>query len=335
MEASKKKSSPRGRKDGEEYQGRFIDLTLDRWFKRTFTRKDILLLTLQLILPEKNIKSVTLVRNEHTNRIPGGRNVIIDVECMSQSGERFIVEMQREPQYWFRERTLYYSAVAIQQQLRSGRDDDPDVQETGWNDDAIAQEAGTSVTRGGGYDFLPVYVLSLLNFSLHKEDKGRRVKYVYSIRENESGELMTDRLTYIFVELPNHREPDDPAATRLDRFCYLMRNMSKLKQRPEQDEQDALFSLLLDSADFTTFTPDEKNRYQDDMTTERDIENQMFYKYNEGRKEGKAEGIAEGLAEGTANANLEVARKMLSMGYPVGDIAKITTLTAEQIEALK
>lgn len=69
------------------------------------------------------------------------------------------------------------------------------------------------------------------------------------------------------------------------------------------------------------------------------------------RREGKAEGIAEGkeigLAEGEAigiakgeamgvtNANTATAKRLLSMGFNVQDIAKATSLSIEQVEALK
>ena len=55
----------------------------------------------------------------------------------------------------------------------------------------------------------------------------------------------------------------------------------------------------------------------------------------EGRAEGRAEGLAEGRAEGQAESRLEVARKMLSKGLDVKEIAEFTDLTVEAIEKLK
>lgn len=57
-----------------------------------------------------------------------------------------------------------------------------------------------------------------------------------------------------------------------------------------------------------------------------------------GREEGLAKGLAkgreEGLAKGREEANRETARKMRQMGLPVATIAKVTGLTAEEIETL-
>ena len=53
------------------------------------------------------------------------------------------------------------------------------------------------------------------------------------------------------------------------------------------------------------------------------------------RREGIAEGKEIGLVEGEANANIATAKRLLSMGLTVHDIAKATSLPIEQVEALK
>ena len=54
-----------------------------------------------------------------------------------------------------------------------------------------------------------------------------------------------------------------------------------------------------------------------------------------GFAKGKDVGIAEGEAMGIANANIATAKRLLSMGFSVQDIAKATSLPIEQVEALK
>ena len=53
------------------------------------------------------------------------------------------------------------------------------------------------------------------------------------------------------------------------------------------------------------------------------------------RREGIAEGKEIGLVEGETNANIATAKRLLSMGLTVQDIAKATSLPIEQVEALK
>ena len=91
-----------------------------------------------------------------------------------------------------------------------------------------------------------------------------------------------------------------------------------------------LISLLFNSAVIRTFTPEEKARYDYDMTTERDIRNQINYTMTEGMARGKVEGKAEGKAE-TQQA---IARRMLSEGLAVDLVSKMTGLAQEQVRSL-
>ena len=55
---------------------------------------------------------------------------------------------------------------------------------------------------------------------------------------------------------------------------------------------------MFDSAEIATFTPEERAKYHLDMTTERDIHNQIEYARVTGREEGREEGLAEGMEKG-------------------------------------
>ena len=76
--------------------------------------------------------------------------------------------------------------------------------------------------------------------------------------------------------------------------------------------------MLFNSADLHTFAPEEKIKYHNDMTTERDIRNQIKYAHDEGIAEGKAETAAE--------------LKRLGIDHDV--ICKSTGLTEEQLAKL-
>ena len=55
----------------------------------------------------------------------------------------------------------------------------------------------------------------------------------------------------------------------------------------------------------------------------------------EGKAQGLAEGKAEGFAEGKAEEKTATAKRLLSMGLSVEDIAKATSLSVEQVEAIE
>ena len=53
------------------------------------------------------------------------------------------------------------------------------------------------------------------------------------------------------------------------------------------------------------------------------------------RREAKAEGEAIGLTKGKAEEKTAIAKRLLSMGLSVQDVAKATLLSIEQVEKIK
>ena len=99
-----------------------------------------------------------------------------------------------------------------------------------------------------------------------------------------------------------------------------------LTERPEELKQE-IFKLLFNSAELANFTADERAKYQLDMTTERDIKNQIEFARDEGREEGRVEGRVEGIRLSALN--------MLKDNLPVDTICRYTGLSEEEVEALR
>ena len=293
--------------------GRYARIIMDDWFKRTFgtePNKGLLIMLLKELIPEHDIKDLTYVQQEHINPFPGKKDALIDVECVDTDGTRFIVEMQVARQRFFYERSLFYSTFGIQQQVEKSSSMD--------------------------YGFPPVYFVGFMDFSLHEGSD--RVLYRYSLREKETGEEMTGSLQFVFLELTNCRKALTPEATLLDNFCYALHNMEHLTDRPEELKEE-IFKRLFKTAEIANFTPEERIKYENDMTTERDIQNYISYAREKGLEEGmekgmekgREEGREEGRAEGMANA----ARNMLAEGFSIDLVVKCTGLSIEQVKELK
>ena len=70
-------------------------------------------------------------------------------------------------------------------------------------------------------------------------------------------------------------------------------------------------SRLFESAEIATFTPEERIKYQNDMTTERDRYNQLVFAEAKGREQGREEGRVEGRKEGRKEGREGAIRKMV------------------------
>jgi len=275
--------------------GRYARILLDYWFKRTFGmegRQRLLMLFLQEVIPEHRIASLTYAPQEHENPHPDMKGIRVDVECTDEDGTRFVVEMQLAHQKHFYERALFNSTFAVQEQMIAGRD---------------------------SYDFPAVYFIGLMDFSLHEGSDC--VMFRYNILECTTHELMTDRLQFIFLELPNCRAVS-PESTVLEKFCYALHNMENLPGKPEGFEGE-LFRLLFETAEIATFTPQEKIKLENDMRTERDLRNQMAYALEKGREEGRKEGREEGREEGRKEGREAILEILRESGYSEEALAEL------------
>ncbi|MCI2108802.1 MAG: Rpn family recombination-promoting nuclease/putative transposase [Bacteroidales bacterium] len=207
--------------------------------------------------------------------------------------------MQLHYQDFFCERMVYYSAAALLEELRKGSDG---------KDTACF------------YDYPPVYVVALLNFSMHENTD--KVLFTYQLLEKDLHDRMTDRLNFVYLEMPNYKGDLKDASSVPQAFSYVMRNFPQMSERPEGLNED-LFRLLFDSAEISKFRPDERIKYVHDMTTERDIRNQILT----ARNQGVEQGIQQGKEEDASN--------LLKLGIDIEVVSRATGLSVERISALR
>lgn len=280
--------------------GRYANILLDRWFKRTFgwaPAKRLMQLFLQELIPERQIKEISYGPQEHINPIDQNKDVRLDVDCYDADGKHFIVEVQLTEQDTFYERAVFNSSFVIQEQVHRGSTD---------------------------WGFAPIYFIGIVNFSIHKGSD--QVLYRYRLKEIESGEVMTERLEYIFLEVPNCSRAMTKEATQLDNLCYVLRNISQMDSRPEGLEGE-IFDLLFNSAELSKFAVKERKEYIKDMTTERDIANQMAFAERKGREQGIEQGISQ--------EKQTIAQAMLAQGISVSVVSACTGLSEEEVELLR
>ena len=281
------------------YEFKYADLLDDDVFKLVFGRestKDVMIEFLNQVIPDRKIVDLEFIDKEMHPAERDAKGVVYDMFCKTDSGARIIVEVQRRKQPFYPERAVYYSTFQIQRQVEAGAD---------------------------AYDFLPVYVVNILDFKMDKHDVGTDIKTVYRLYEERSRRLLTDRVTFIFIELPRFMKTiDELDGNVLEGMYFCFKNMSVLDERPKVLTHQ-IFSKIFEVSELYNMDQDTRDKVIHKMTTERDLRNQMAY--------ARQEAIEEGLAEGRA----EVARGMLADGMPVDKIAKYTNLSIEEIEALK
>ena len=288
------------------YKFKYADLLDDDVFKLVFGRestKDVMIEFLNQVIPDRRIADLEFIDKEMHPVERDCKGAVYDMFCKTDDGSRIIVEVQRRKQPFYPERALYYSTFQIQRQVEAGAEE---------------------------YDFLPVYVVNLLDFEMDKDSSDRKVMSVYRLYEEQSHRLLTDRVTFIFIELPKFNKTiDELDGNILEGMYFCFKNMTVLDSRPEVLDHQ-VFAKIFEASELYNMDEITRDKVLHKMTTERDLRNQMAY----ARKEAIAEGLAEGRAEGIIEAKIQIARNMRSMDLDIKMIAEATGLAIEEIEKL-
>ena len=291
----------------------FINPFTDVGFKKIFGQemtKDLLIDFLNdLLVDEKNIRDIHFLDKELLPEFMGDRGVIYDIHCVTEDGEQIIVEMQNRQQVNFRERALYYLSRTISHQGERGTD---------WK-----------------FSLKAVYGVFFMNFRLDEMPHKLRTDVVLADRDTH--EQFSDKMRFIFIELPAFIKEEDECETDFERWIYVLKNMETLKRLPFKARK-SVFEKLEKIVDIASLSKEEREKYDESIKVYRDNLAAMEYAEVKGRAEGlekgRMEGRAEGRAEGEKKKQIEVARNLKQMGLSVEVIIQGTGLTAEEIERL-
>ncbi len=297
---------------------KYLDPFTDFGFKRLFgsePNKDLLIDFLnQLLPPEHRIQDLTYADKEHMGRTEFDRRAIFDIFCTGQNGERFIVEMQRAKQDYFKDRSVFYASFPIQEQAQRGD----------WD-----------------YKLEPVYLIGILDFVFAEDQDSPDVCHRVQLKDQHH-RVFYNKLTFIYLEMPKFTKTEDELETPFDKWLYVLRHLPQLDERPPK-LQERIFKHLFDEAEVGKFNRDELALYEESLKVYRDNKNTWDYaikeakeiSHTEGRAEGEKIGEARGEKIGEARKAQTFARKLLRKNMPLAEIADLTDLTEVEVEALR
>jgi len=288
-----------------EFVEKYINPFTDYGFKKLFgeeLNKDLLLDFLNELLKEEQgqIKELTYLKTEHLGLTELDRKAIFDLYCENERGEKFIVELQKSKQNFFKDRTVYYSTFPIREQAKRAD----------WN-----------------YELKAVYTIAILDF-VFEADKNEPDKFRYDVKlkDIETNKVFYDKLTFIYLEMPKFKKTIDELETRFDKWLYVISNLNKLDRIPDS-LREQIFEKVFETAEIAKFTPAQVLSHEDSLKYYRDLKNSL----DTAREEGEIEGILKGKLEG----KIEVAKNMLSMNVAADIVMQATGLSEEEIKTLR
>ena len=287
-----------------EEKEKYINAFTDFGFKKLFgeePNKDLLIDFLnELLRNETTIKDLTYGNLEKIGDIVEERKAVFDLYCENKKGEKFIVEIQKAKQDFFKDRTVFYSTFPIREQAIKG---------STWN-----------------FELKSVYSIGILDFRFNDKNQRQTVVNEVKLFDTETKEVFYDKLTYIYIQMPNFTKTEKELKTRFDKWLFVLKNLHKFQDYPEI-LKEKVFKKLFKIAEISNFTKAEHDEYEQSLKSYRDMQNTMDYKYKKGKKEGRKEGRKE--------EKNNIAIQMIKEGESNERIAKYTNLTFDEIDILR
>ena len=250
-----------------EFVEKYINPFTDYGFKKLFgeePNKDLLLDFLNELLKEEQgeIKGLTYLKTEQLGTSDIDRKAIFDLYCENEKGEKFIVELQKSKQNFFKDRTVYYSTFPIREQAKRAD----------WD-----------------YELKAVYTIAILDF-VFDSDKNEPEKFRYDVKltDIETNKVFYDKLTFIYLEMPKFNKTIDELETRFDKWLFVIRNLNRLDRVPDK-LKERIFEKLFETAEIARFSPEQVLSYEDSLKYYRDLKNSLDTARDEGKIEGKIE----------------------------------------------
>jgi predicted transposase/invertase (TIGR01784 family) len=277
-------------------KAKYVNPFTDFGFKKIFgeeASKPLLMDFLNALLsPAIKIVTLTFKNTEQLGHAEADRKVIYDIYCENENGEKFIVELQKAKQNYFKERTIYYSTFPIQEQAEKGE----------WN-----------------YNLKAVYCIGILDFTFDDyESEPEKSEVVHTIQlKNQNNKVFYEKLSYIYLEMPNFKLEENELKTRLDKWLYFIKYLEDFQTIPHIFT-DEIFAQAFEKAELAQFAPNELEKYENSLKVYRDLKGVIDTAFDEGKMEGK----------------VEVAKALKESGVPIEIISKSTGLSVSEIDKL-
>ena len=278
----------------------FINPYTDFGFKKLFgteMNKDLLISFLNALFnnSEREIEDVQYLNGENLGDGYGDRRSVFDVYCMTKDGSRFIVEMQKAEQTYFKDRIVYYATTPIRQQAPKGK----------WD-----------------YHLEDVYTVGILNFEFPNDEyPADSYRHEVKLKDVEDNHVFYDKLTFVYLEMPKFNKSEDELVTMFDKWMFVLRNLSRLLERPKA-LQDRIFQRLFDQAEIAKYSDAERRLYE--------ASQKEYWDYTSTLETAERKGIQLGMF----HEKIDTIHRLQSMGLSLEQIAQGADMKVDEVRKL-
>ena len=155
-----------------------------------------------------------------------------------------------------------------------------------------------------------------MNFRL--DDSPGKLHTDIVLSDRDTHEVFSDKLRFIFIELPAFTKEEEECITDFERWIYILKHMDTLDRMPFKARK-AVFERLEKLASKANMTQEERAQYEEEWKVYNDYFNTLDFAEKKGMQKEKE----------------VTARIMKSKGLSLELISECTGLTTEEIDKLE
>ena len=248
---------------------------------------------------EDVIADIEIASGELVQNYVGMKLSRLDVSATFKNGYTCDIEIQIADNRDFRKRAPFYWAMRHVLKLHEGKD---------------YTEIKSTIC------------ICMLAFTLFREEPGYR--NAYSIRNDESGSLLSDDLRIVFLELPKFLRQVKTPKTGLERWLLYFSNRGGDEMNKAAEKDPAILMAMNFENAFWANDQERENYFAtqkfilDSLSIERRHERQL------------QEAMEQGMEQGVTREKIDIAKKMLARNMTPDVVADLSGLSLEEIAKL-
>jgi predicted transposase/invertase (TIGR01784 family) len=251
-----------------------------------------------LLPPQHQIIDLSFTPNERLGSLELDRRAIFDLYCTSANGDRFIVELQKAKQSYFKDRSVFYASFPIQEQAKKGN----------WN-----------------FQLSAVYLIGLLDFVFREEELETSLRHEVKLKDQRD-RVFFEKLTFIYLEIPNFKKKETELEGNFDKWLYALQRLPDLYERPSNFKEE-VFKKLFEVSEIVRFSSEEQGGYAESRRVYQDLKNAMGTSFGEGFLTGMERGLKLGKEQGKQ----ELVHTLLKVGVARASILEAMGWSLEEL----
>lgn len=168
--------------------------------------------------------------------------------------------------------------------------------------------------KRGEWDFrlTPIYMIAILDFQYDEQEE--KQKFLRSVKlKDQDGDVFYEKLNFKFLQMPLFTKEENELETHFDKWIYFLKKLEGFDEIPSI-LKEPIFEKAFRIAEIANMTASQYAEYQESLLT--------YIEVKEVVKTAELDGVK------------KVAKKMLSMSFPLEQIIEATGLSKEEIEEL-